>query len=337
MDLTTRCPQCGTAFEASLADLQLRKGYIRCVQCAHIFDGYAEVVSGPGPAQAGPDVPRVERRSPPPPEPRIERRAVPAPVPPEPDFSTGPEPDIFDPAADEPQVFRSSRAAPEPMPGPGPFRVEPQIGPEDRPAPFVVEGRPGYRGQGGTAAPLLPADEGPPWWDGPARLAARLLLLVLLLLLAAQLVYVYRAQLAQAAPSLRPWLQRACVPLRCQVPYARDLAQITITGSALKIQEPPPEDRRQSPPAAGQESQRFVLQATLRNQSAQAQEWPTIVLDLKDAAGTLLVRRNLSPADYLGAEAASHPFAAGGEVLVQVPLTLSGMRINGYQLELFYP
>ncbi|MGA0585261.1 MAG: zinc-ribbon domain-containing protein, partial [Castellaniella sp.] len=45
MDLTTRCPKCGTVFQAGLSDLQLRKGYIRCVQCAHIFDGYAEVVS----------------------------------------------------------------------------------------------------------------------------------------------------------------------------------------------------------------------------------------------------------------------------------------------------
>jgi hypothetical protein len=225
-----------------------------------------------------------------------------------------------------------------PGPGPGHFRVEPQIGPEDRPAPFVVEARPGHRGQGGTAAPLLPADDGPSWWEGLARLAARLLLLVLLLLLAAQLVYIYRSQLAQAAPSLRPWLQRACVPLRCQVPYARDLAQISITGSALKVQDTPPGDRQ--PPAPGgatPEPQRFVLQATLRNQSERTQEWPTIVLDLKDGAGTLLVRRNLSPADYLGAEAASHPFAARGEVLVQVPLTLNGMRINGYQLELFYP
>src|SRR5690554_2249196 len=45
MDLTTRCPQCGTTFLASLDQLQLRKGYIRCVKCAHIFDGYEAVVA----------------------------------------------------------------------------------------------------------------------------------------------------------------------------------------------------------------------------------------------------------------------------------------------------
>ncbi|HLR78284.1 MAG TPA: zinc-ribbon domain-containing protein, partial [Burkholderiaceae bacterium] len=45
MDLNTRCPYCETVFPASLEQLQLRKGFIRCVQCAHIFDGYEHVVA----------------------------------------------------------------------------------------------------------------------------------------------------------------------------------------------------------------------------------------------------------------------------------------------------
>ncbi|HEY9280299.1 MAG TPA: zinc-ribbon domain-containing protein, partial [Eoetvoesiella sp.] len=48
MDLTTRCPQCGSTFQASLDQLQLRKGYIRCIHCAHIFDGYEAVVPAAG-------------------------------------------------------------------------------------------------------------------------------------------------------------------------------------------------------------------------------------------------------------------------------------------------
>src|SRR5690606_12416803 len=58
MDLTTRCPQCGTTFSASLEQLQLRKGYIRCINCAHIFDGYDAVVSpGDAPPAGGPREP----------------------------------------------------------------------------------------------------------------------------------------------------------------------------------------------------------------------------------------------------------------------------------------
>lgn len=48
MDLTTRCPHCGTTFAATFAQLQLRKGYIRCVQCSNIFDGYEAVVASTG-------------------------------------------------------------------------------------------------------------------------------------------------------------------------------------------------------------------------------------------------------------------------------------------------
>ncbi|MGB6240938.1 MAG: zinc-ribbon and DUF3426 domain-containing protein [Castellaniella sp.] len=325
MDLTTRCPQCGTVFQASLSDLQLRKGYIRCVQCSHIFDGYAEVVSDASDA-AAPFIP------------------PPATQDPTPNSAADASPLSIDAAeyAAAPQVFRSGRSMVEPDTEPtigyGDFRAEPPIQDPNRPAPFVVEARPGRISQGGTAAPLLRQNEAPSWWSGVLRLLARLLLLVLIGLLGGQLLYVYRAQLAQAIPATRPWLEQACVPLRCQVPYARDLARLVITGSALKIQDDLPNARASGADSAASPSpQRFILQATLRNQSEHAQEWPTLVLDLKDAAGTLLVRRNVAPGEYLGAELAQRPFAARAEVLIQVPLTLDGLRINGYQLDLFYP
>lgn len=323
MDLTTRCPQCGTVFQASLPDLQLRKGYIRCVQCSHIFDGYAEVVSDTSGVPAHPPAQPYQDPVFPPQHPTAAST---------PSWVGGEAP---------PQVFRSGRtlaASDETsVVGPDDFRVEPQIESPDRPGPFVVEARPGRISQGGTAAPLLRQNDAPSWWAGLVRLLARVLLLLLIALLGAQLLYVYRAQLAQAVPAMRPWLEQACVPLHCQVPYARDLARLTITGSALKIQDDVSGAPEAGADAASSTVQHFVLQATLRNQSEHAQEWPTLVLDLKDAAGTLLVRRNVSPLEYLGAEAAKHPFAARGEVLVQVPLTLNGLRINGYQLDLFYP
>src|SRR5690606_34508035 len=60
MELTTRCPQCGTTFSATLQQLQLRKGFIRCINCAHIFDGYEAVVEtdkSSTPAEPEPMVP----------------------------------------------------------------------------------------------------------------------------------------------------------------------------------------------------------------------------------------------------------------------------------------
>ena len=128
------------------------------------------------------------------------------------------------------------------------------------------------------------------------RFCARLLFVLLLILLAAQAVYVYRAGIARMVPALRPALERACEPLHCRVPYARDIARIAITGSALKAADADA-DAAAARSAGGQESadQHFVLHATLRNQAEQPQEWPTLVLDLKDAAGTL------QPGTYAGA------------------------------------
>lgn len=363
MDLTTRCPKCGTVFQASLSDLQLRKGYIRCIQCAHIFDGYAEVVSD------APSAPQT--------------RAMPnqaaglTRVPPGPVVSVADEPlpeeDAWVPVAHDaapdpapaplPQVFRSGREAAEPHEAPilaedepsiswdapaadawreptvslPPERLEPQVGPGAAAEPFVVDARPGHRSQGGTAAPLMQSDTAP-WWLGVARFVGGILLMVLVFVSGLQLLYVYRGQLAQTLPIVRPVLEQACVYLQCRVPYAREASLLAITGSALRADDAAP----QAGPAAAQaaaapEQQRFVLQLTLRNQAAYPQEWPTLVLDLKDSAGTLLVRRNLAPADYLGAQPPQHPFAAHSEVLVRVPLTLTGLHINGYQLDLFYP
>src|SRR3546814_16478820 len=55
-----------------------------------------------------------------------------------------------------------------------------------------------------------------------------------LLLLLAQLAYVYRAQIANNVAALRPVLERACVPLECQIPYARQIDQISIMSSSLR-------------------------------------------------------------------------------------------------------
>ncbi|CAM5212712.1 hypothetical protein CDEF62S_06097 [Castellaniella defragrans] len=109
---------------------------------------------------------------------------------------------------------------------------------------IVVEANPSYRGAGGSAAPLLRADSPPSVWRPVARFFGSLLIVVLVLLFVAQLVYVYRGQVAQFVPGVRPWLEQACVPLRCRVPYARDISQISITGSALKVADRSPRLRR---------------------------------------------------------------------------------------------
>ena len=45
MNLTTRCPNCGTAFRVQPAQLSARGGKVRCGKCTHVFDGVAALVS----------------------------------------------------------------------------------------------------------------------------------------------------------------------------------------------------------------------------------------------------------------------------------------------------
>jgi predicted Zn finger-like uncharacterized protein len=45
MNLTTRCPNCGTAFRVQPAQLSARGGKVRCGKCANVFDGVAALVA----------------------------------------------------------------------------------------------------------------------------------------------------------------------------------------------------------------------------------------------------------------------------------------------------
>ena len=45
MTLTTRCPNCGTAFHVQPAQLSARGGKVRCGKCANVFDGVKALVA----------------------------------------------------------------------------------------------------------------------------------------------------------------------------------------------------------------------------------------------------------------------------------------------------
>ncbi len=328
MDLTTRCPQCGTIFPISLDQLQLRKGYIRCINCAHIFDGYEAVVPGgdasaaqASPAPAAVDMPSVLRQRPvkeepvfiAPPAPERASLAQPA-------FSISTARRDAGHAAPREPVFRMGDAAPAPSSAALHAPAESvQIYAEPRTAvqdddeympEFLGRETPRYRGV-------------VKWFWGVLIIAGLALLL-------AQMGYVYRAQIANQVPALRPVLVRACVPLHCTVPYARRLDLISIMSSSLKAST-------SAGGGAATASDSMRLQFTLRNTYDKPQEWPTLVLDLTDFSGTLVVRKNLAPESYLTPEALRQPFAASSEVTAGVSIVLNGLKVNGYQLNKFFP
>jgi predicted Zn finger-like uncharacterized protein len=61
MSLTTRCPNCGTAFRVQPAQLSARGGKVRCGRCANVFDGVAALVQeGSATSESAAPLPEAE-------------------------------------------------------------------------------------------------------------------------------------------------------------------------------------------------------------------------------------------------------------------------------------
>jgi hypothetical protein len=149
-----------------------------------------------------------------------------------------------------------------------------------------------------------------------------------LLALALQCIYIYRTSIATAVPALRPAFESVCAQIGCQVGYARRLERISITASSLQPQ---------SGAAASDDGRmRLVLTVTMRNRYDKPQPWPALMLQLTDLSDTVVVRKVLLPENYLPPGTQGF-FPAGGEQSLSVPLQVDGLRVNGYQLDKFFP
>lgn len=382
MELSTQCPRCGTVFPATLEQLQLRKGYIRCINCAHIFDGYDAVVTGEpavGAAAPAPEAALASEKAPiekapekPMPSVLRQRAAVhgsdavqraPGPVPdqafsvripdeddiaegprftlssarlparqrPEPSLAGGPA--VAASGMDTAQGGQRHAAAPgEPTVGDAAVYAEPGIAHDPRPAVYAEPRR------GDDAEPLPEfLETRNRRWRSALRMFWGVLSLFGLVVLLGQLAYIYRGQIADHSPELRPMLQQACVALKCDVPYARRILLIAITNSSLRAMPASVAPAGGKDAGGKNDSSRMLLQLTLRNNDDRAQEWPTLTLDLVDFSGSVVSKKNLAPGEYLPPGLRGSPFAAHSEVALAVPLTVSGYHVNGYQLGKFFP
>jgi len=328
--VTSQCPQCSTQFVVTLAQLQLRKGFVRCVHCAHIFDAYATIVATADaaivPATVAPAAPQTPSHTPAPDV--IRQRHTPAPdVIRQRHTITPITPITANADAAEPQFSIST----------------PQVEPSDTlesawrldEAARATSRRPtsSHGAQAAPIAPTLPNDatalaeflQGPVRRPRAAWFWGTLCVLALLGALA-QAGLVYRLQLASQFPQLRPALERLCQVWACQLAYPRQLDQIFILSSSLRMQ-----------PGNAPPHQHLILHATLRNQAERAQQWPSLRLDLTDLSGAVVIRKHLSAKDYLPAALAHAPFAATSEFAIALPLRIEGVSVNGYQITPFFP
>lgn len=300
MSLVTRCPKCQSDFVVSLEQLRAHDGLVRCGQCKHIFDGEAALVSNL------PTLTSLAAKS-------------------SPQLATKPSP--------QPAVLRHrERQAPDPTPA----LHEPVLSNRRdaamglRPEPTIsVQGEARLRGEnsdvGRTPPEFLADDEENAGLKTLIWGFASFFAFVVLLI---QLAYIYRNDLVTSIPGLRPAISVLCESLKCEVSLVRHLDRITIEGSSLeRLSEPQAEGR----PAA------MTLVFSMRNRLTQPQPWPHLLVELKDASNTPVVRMRLAPADYLPTQFKDKSFLANQELNLRLPIEVTGLQITGFQLTRYFP
>lgn len=341
--MLTRCPHCETDFRVTPEQLKVRHGQVRCGTCRGVFnaiDSLTDELLVPM---------KFPARLPSPPPAATEPGALPDVLPvwmpsefPQETAQTGAAPPA-EPDGDVAETHAGEADAPtEAIPqdnadvaadtaakniAPLPQEeatgendesrrwqdgaMEESTPPTDQPAPAKA-----------TFTPV-PAAWGPfVETPRPRRWPWSIGIILLLLLAVGQLLYIFRVELAVLTPELRPALLAACEQLGCTLPRPQKAELISIETSDL------------APAGAG----RLLLTTTLKNRAPFSQEYPLLELTLTDTQDSALLRKVLTPAEYLPADrAAETGFAANSDVVVRLPLDSADIPAVGYRLYLFYP
>ena len=147
------------------------------------------------------------------------------------------------------------------------------------------------------------------------------------LALGGQAVHRFRAEIAASVPEARAPLAETCRVLGCEVPLPRRPDLLSIDSSELQT-----DARREDV---------IVLNAVIRNRAPFPQDYPSLELTLTDEAERPVLRRILSPRDYLEAGRAgaliAQGIAGGSETSLRLFLDSRQSRATSYRLYLFFP
>ena len=145
---------------------------------------------------------------------------------------------------------------------------------------FDPDERMHHRAQRGTHAPKFARRARARGRSWPWVVGAMLLSLSL----AGQLAYAERAQLLENR-TVRPWLERACESLHCELPPRHDVSQLTLVSR----------DIRPHPSVKGA----LIISATVRNDGDFAQGYPVVEITLSDLDENRIAMRRFRPREYV--------------------------------------
>lgn len=325
MSMITRCPACGTMFNVVTDQLKVSQGWVRCGQCATVFDAslHLQVERAHQPDQAAPYVEPVVYPGAPVVDitPSTSSFSAKSGTPEAADSSYAEEISAALKATDTALAEPSSVDALTPFPqAPQNSIYPPENVPDQMPADvsFVRDAR------------------RQAFWRRPVTRALLLFLaLILMVLLALQFAVQQRDKMAVFEPRLRPALQMLCEALACNVGPVRQIEAIVIDNSSFnKVNDSV-----------------YRLSFSIKNTATTAVAMPSLEVTLTDTQDQAVIRRVLAPAQLgmaTGLLGASTDFS--GVLTLQLtaletsreaasaPLGTSiARRVAGYRLLAFYP
>lgn len=354
MSLITRCPTCETMFKVVPDQLRVSEGWVRCGQCAEIFDATQNMVPSTEPQAPTPNPVAEPPRHPvsvpapapvptqtfirpaaesPPSEPAAAAAVVRAPPEPQPPLArrqAADEPGWIDsPATDPETIFLKRDSEPEPPTHPLPQDEAADVANLPRSAPTSTAfaatsvAAPEPAPPDVAAVSFLRDADVPTFWNRPAmRWALLLVLLALLALLIVQIVLKERDRIAAVEPATRPVLQALCGIAGCSLSPLRQIESIIIDSSSFSR-------------VRGDD---YQLGFALRNTAPIAVAMPSIELSLTDPQDKAVIRRVLQPAEFAaGAHSLAKASVWSGSLALSVKPGANTDRIAGYRLLAFYP
>jgi predicted Zn finger-like uncharacterized protein len=312
MSLITRCPACGTMFKVVPDQLRISEGWVRCGQCAEIFDANANLQGAetieatvPAPLQvpwaaAGPDE-----------APMPTEAGSPAPTPVDPPVEKA------QPAA-APIAIPIRREAPDSIDAPP---LYPSFPSEVLDSSISRDSREEVDSDLDSVSFVRHARREDFWRLPRVRALLVLTAVLLAILLGVQYLVQERDRLAVTRPGLRPLVQFVCGRLRCDVGPARQIEAIAIDSSAFSRLRP----------------DIFRLSFSLRSQAPVPVAMPSIELTFTDSQDQPVIRRVLSPPEFGAAMAIPAAGESTASIVMAVSASAVNTRIAGYRLLAFYP
>lgn len=345
MSLITRCPACGTLFKVVADQLKMSQGWVRCGQCAEVFDarghmpGEESVSSAPAPLQADQtadhtaDLAEAQAATPVP--------ALTAPTPPSPpaadkvknaldNLSLAPSTPSLAPSGKEDPSAGAIPASPVFTTSQADFADSDWYNTVNPPAPQAQAHLAGnFAAEPANALPsfVRQAQRAQRWRSPWVRALLLLTGAVLLTALGTQIALQERDRIAAMEPRALHWLQALCAVAGCTVEPFKHIEVVVVDASSFNKLR------------SDGKYELYKLALNLKNTGKLPVAVPHIELSLNDAQDQPVVRRVLTPADLGAAPTALAPAAElAGTSNIQVDASqLAGARIAGYRVWAFYP